>query len=493
LVLPLQPNGSHIVEAALTHRTVVVHELPEYHPGATETLPAPGPSERSELAVPVEIDERVLGVLEVHSRDGSAFDEVVISIFKSLAAQMAIAILEGQTYEAERRRSEQLAALAQASRAVTSTLELDDLLDEVVDLMDERFGYERAHIFLLHDGHLAFRAGRGKGAQRWGTEDLALPLDGPGLIALVGRTRQPILAEDVTRHPDYLPSPGKDDTRSEMAAPMVMGASLLGVLDVQSERPGAFTETDKQTLQTLADTLAVAVRNARLFEAERRRRRLAEILREVSAALASTLHLDDVLDLILDGLARVVSYDAASILLVNDAGELTLRAMRGMPDVSDMLGVQLDVKLLTPPFPGTLHFGEVDYCNAYHDLLGLPEPHACLGAVLALRDEHLGYLVVDRAGERQFPPEEVELIAAFASQASVAIHNARLYTEEREQAWMSTALLQVAEATAHANELNEVLETVARLTPLLVGVDRCAVLLAKDEAFVLKAYDGAEI
>ncbi|MBI4772091.1 MAG: SpoIIE family protein phosphatase [Chloroflexi bacterium] len=244
----------------------------------------------------------------------------------------------------------------------------------------------------------------------------------------------------------------------------------------------------------MSDTLAVAVRNARLFEAERRRRRLAEILREVSAALTSTLHLDDVLDLILSGLARVVSYDAASILLINDLGELILRAMRGAPDADAKaaLGRALDVRLFPPgaSFPATISFGDVDHRGAYHDLLALPEPHACLGAVLALRGEHLGYLVVDRAGPSHFPAEEVELITAFASQAAVAIENARLYTAQREQTWVSTALLQVAEATARATELAEVFQTVARLTPMLVGVDRCAVLLAEGDKFVLRAYQA---
>lgn len=490
-----------IGEAAQTRRPVVVQELPEYLRAAAgppaEAQPE-NPLERAELAVPVVIDERVLGVLAVQrarSHGQAAFDENVVALFQSLATQMAFAILEAQTYAAEQRRAEQLAAIAQVSRVATSSLELDDLLDEVLDLLSDRFDYTRVHIFLLQDSHLVFQTGAGEGAERWSVEGLALPLDGPGLVPLAGRSRKPILAPDVTAHPDYLLSPDLSDTRTEMAAPMAMGERLVGVLDVQSERGGAFTEEDLPTLQTLADTLAIAVRNARLFESERRRRQLAEILREVSAALTSTLHLDDVLDLILDGLARVVSYDAASILLVNDVGELILRAARGGgEDMEAALGLPLDIRLLPrgAPFPATLSFGEVDHQNEYHDLLDMPDPHACLGAVLALQGEHLGYLVVDRAGASRFHRGEVELIAAFASQAAVAIANARLYTAQREQAWVSTALLQVAEATARESELSEVLATVARLTPMLVGVDRCAVLLAEDDVFVLSAYERTD-
>ncbi len=478
-------------QAASEHRAILSQAVSEELPGeASETQLEVSP----EVSLPVEIDNRVLGVLNVQGRAGSTLDANTVPIFKSLAAQMAIAILEGQLYEAERLRSEHLAALAQASRAVVSTLELDDLLDEVLDLVEEQFGYHRVHILFLQNDRLVFRAGVGDGAERWAVEGASFPVNGPGLIALAGRTRQPVRVGDVERDPNYLFHPALPDTRSEMSVPMVAGQHLLGVFDVQSERLAAFTEQDVQTLQTLADTLAIAIRNARLFEAERRRRRLAEILREVSRALTSTLHLDDVLNLILSSLARVVNYDAASILLANEVGELQLRASRGAPEAEEAIGLTLDVKLFPPgqPVPAVIPFHEVDHLNEYHDLLALPDPHACLGAVLTARSEHLGYLVVDYAGHEQFPAEEAELIAAFASQAAVAIQNARLYTTQREQTWVSTALLQVAEATTRATELKEIFDTVARLTPMLVGVDRCGVLQADGDRFLLQAYHAAD-
>ncbi|MBI3241232.1 MAG: GAF domain-containing protein [Chloroflexi bacterium] len=480
-------------QAAVLHAPVVIQNLPEYPRDMMDDSTA---GAGAEIALPIEIDGRVLGVLDVQSQGGAAFDEARVSVFKSLAEQLAFAILEAQVYAAERRRSEQLSAIAQVSRTVTSTLELDDLLDEVLDLISEReyFGYKRAHVFLAHDGRLVFRAGLGKGAARWSVEGLAHALDGPGIIAEVGRTGRAALVADTALHPEFTPGPGLEDTRSEMAAPMMMAGRLLGVFDVQSEQVGAFSQDELQTLQTLSDTLAVAVRNARLFEAERRRRRLAEILREVSVALTATLRLDSVFDLILNGLARVLSYDVASVLLVNEVDEVVLRASRGSLHMIRALGATLAVKLFPggEPFPTTVDFSQVDDQNDYHRLLSLPEPHVCLGAVLALRGEHLGYLVVDRTGASQFLAEEVELIAAFASQAAVAIENARLYNAQLEQAWVSTTLLQVAEATARAPELAEVLDTVAQLTPKLVGVEQCAVLLAEGEEFVLASYHSSE-
>lgn len=476
-------------QAARLRVPVVMQNLPEYPPDMSQQLTD---AHLAQLAVPIEIDDRVLGVLDVRGR--ATFDESTVAVFKSLAGQMAIAILEAQVYAAEQRRAEHLAAIAQLSRTVASTLELDDLFDEVLDLVDEYFGYKRVHIFLLQDNELVFRAGIGRGASRWAIDRVAYPLDGPSLVAQAGRTRQLVLIQDTTQQAGFRPAPGLEDTRSQMAAPMMMAERLLGVLDIQAEASGAFDGEDEQTLQTLADTLAIAIRNARLFDAERRRRRLAEILREVSAALTATLELDTVFDLILNGLARVMNYNVASILLVNEVGEVVLRASRGSPEAIRALGGVLEVKLLAggESLPATVDFQEVDHQNQYHALVALPYPHACLGAVLALRGEHKGYLVVDRAGSGHYSVEEHELITAFASQAAVAIENARLYSLQREQTWVSATLLQVAEATAHATELEEVLETVARLTPTLVGVEQCAVFLAEGEELVLAASGGTQ-
>lgn len=487
----LQFGEGVVGEAALRRESLLRRELPELNEG--DTLP---PVHRLpiQLAVPVEIDGRILGVLDIHSTPGAVLDSSVQTVFKSLTDQIAIAILEAQVFEAEQRRAEHLDALAQASRVAASTLELEDLLDEMLDLLDEKFGYKSTRIFLAHDHQLVYHAGAGLGTVRRNFASLAYDLEGPGLIALVGRTRQPILVDDVEQHPDYVPGPELTTMRAELVAPLVIGGQLVGVLDLQADRVGAFTVEDARTVQTLADTLAVAVRNARLFEQERRRRHLAEVMREVSSAMTSTLNLDQVLELILDGLALVLDYDAASILLAEEGtGAVVLRAGRGIPGLGDMVGTALNIRLypLGEAAPTLLSFDDEEAYHDYHTLVGLPDPHTCLAASLLPRGEHLGYLVVDRAGARHFQRNEIEFITTFASQAAVAIENARLYTAQREQAWISAALLQVAEATARATELEEVLDTVARLTPLLVGVDRCAVFLREEGQFNLKAQAGA--
>lgn len=475
-------------QAARTRRLVVA----EPPPPAAEVIVQPV-SGLAEIAAPLLIEERVLGVLFAQCQ-GAAFDEAAVSLFESLAGQIAFATLEAQVYAREQQRAEQLKALAQAARSVVSTLELDAILEDVLDLVEDRFGYNRARIFLLQDNRLEYRAGSEAWEARWGQQPLSYALDGPGLIARVGRTQRAALVDDVQTEPDYVPGPGLADSCAEMAAPLVMAGYLLGVFDVQSDRPAAFTADDVQTLQALADTLAIALRNARLFEAERRRRRFAETLRDVANALTATLSLADELELILGGLARVVVHDAASILLADEDGELILRAVGGphSAPLHEAVGERVTLTLFPRgEAPASVDLSAPEAGPPYHVRLNLPEPSACLGAPLVVQGEHLGYLIVSRAGLAGFPAEDVEFISAFAAQAAVALENARLFSAQREQAWVSTALLQVAESIAQTPELEDALATVARITPMLVGVHWCAVFLAEADVFYLRAYHHA--
>lgn len=475
-------------QAALTRDVALVLSLPDFEAAdalGVADLGVLAVTTPMELAVPLDINGQMLGVLRVQAESSTAFDEAALDLFKSLAAQMAFAALEAQVYAQEQRRAEQLDALAQVARMVVSNLELEDVLDDVLDLVEARFGYAHARIFLVEDDHLTLKATR----QRLHTPHITYPLDAPGLVTQVARTQQARLVDDLATFPNLGPALLWPNSRSALVAPLVVAGRTLGVFDVRADTPHAFTQDDVQVVQALADSLAIAVRNARLFESERRRRRLAEILREVSTALTSALSLDDVFAVVLDGLARVVAYDTASFILKNDLNELVLSAVRGL-DGADLLGEAAELPLFESNPPATVDLAALGAMPAYNDLLCHPdEPRFALAALLLINGAHVGYLAVDRQSA-PFAVEEVELVSAFASQAAVGIDNANLYTAQREQAWVSAALLQVAEAMARAPELDEVMTTVAELTPLLVGVEQCAIWLAEDDLFFLRAYSG---
>ncbi|MGQ9850953.1 MAG: GAF domain-containing protein [Aggregatilineaceae bacterium] len=445
---------------------------------------------RSEIAVPLIVQDRVMGVLDVQSNRPDAFGEDDVFMLETLAGQLALALQEAKTFDAEHRQTERLNAMTEVARALVSILDIDDLLDEVIDLVNEYLGYERVHLFLRAGDRIVFRSGSGVHSGRWALEKLSYDLDAPGIIPRVARTGEPVLAGDVHAHPDYQVGPGVEDTRSELAVPLRIGTTVLGVFDIQSTELNAFNEDDLALGQALADTIAIALRNATLFANEARRRMLSETLRELSTVLGSSLDLTSVLDGIMAGLERVVPYTAGLIVLLDDAEECyqveTARANGGEPDPA----------IYAEAIPVN-EISEERLIELLRCLSNTPDPsddsHDTIVAQLAIAGAPIGFLALERGGPDRFTPEDREIIATFANQAAVAITNAQLYMAQREEAWVSTALLQVAEATARATTLDEVLSTVARITPLLVGVEWSAVLLAETpDTFRLVEIAGAD-
>jgi len=443
---------------------------------------------RSEIAVPLIVEKRVLGILDVQSDQPNAFKSEDVVTLESLGGQLALAINEAQVYEAERRQAERINAMADASRAVVSILDINDLLDEVVDLVADYFGYDRVHLFLRNGDQVVFRSGSGVHSGKWAIDRLTYEVNDNGFIPLVARTGESLTSGDVQNDIRYRAGPGIEDSRSEMAVPIMMGQRVLGVFDIQSTHLNAFNAEDVRLVHALADTVAVGLRNAGLFATETRRRVLAETLREISSVLASSLDLPSVLDGILLGLERVVDYEAALILLRQDDDEshYTVSAVRGVMGESEVMGeIVVADGQLTERVEELMHVMESPEATstAQHDHLYVP---------LQVSGKDIGILGIDRVGPDHFSPEDVEIINTFANQAAVAIANAQLYTAQKEEAWISTALLQVAEATGQSTSLDEVLSTVARITPLLVGVEWCAVFLADSKSFRIVEIEGIE-
>lgn len=436
---------------------------------------------RSEISVPLAVQQRVLGVLDVQSNRLDAFGPDDIFLLETLAGQLAIAIQEAQTYDAERRQTERVNAMTDVARALVSILNIDDLLDEVVDLVTDHLGYNRVHLFLRVGDRLVFRSGSGVHSGRWALERLSFGINDDGVIPWVAREGKPKVSGDVNGNDWYLVGPELADTCSEMTVPIRIGAHVLGVFDIQSTEPDAFTDDDVALIQALADTVAIALRNASLFANEQRRRMLSETLRELSTVLGSSLDLNSVLDGILVGLERVVDYTAGMILLY-DPSTATYQVSAARGDL-----VETDVGSWDELIPAA-ELDDTRLINLLHQITQADERehadhHDEILVPLTVAGEPTGYLALERIGPDRFSPEDNEIINTFAIQAAVAITNAQLYMAQREEAWVSTALLQVAEATARATSLDEVLSTVARITPLLVGVDWSAVLLAESNNF----------
>jgi nitrate/nitrite-specific signal transduction histidine kinase len=173
--------------------------------------------------------------------------------------------------EALERRALQLETSTRISREITSILEIDDLLKQVVELIKEAFGYYYVAIFLVdrETGTLVFAAGSGEVGRRLKTRGMRLGIGLDSLNGQVAHTNRAMIVNDVAQDPRYMASELLPLTQAELVVPLRMGQRVAGTLDVQSAESNAFTEEDSRIMQSLGDQVAVAIENARLYQRTR--------------------------------------------------------------------------------------------------------------------------------------------------------------------------------------------------------------------------------
>jgi signal transduction histidine kinase/CheY-like chemotaxis protein len=191
-----------------------------------------------------------------------------------------------------RRRAAQAALIYEVGQRVSSELNLEALLEEIVSAVRDAFDYYCVVLFLLDEEHDCFRLEKNSGAyEDILPEDLAIPM-GNGMIGVAGSTGRTQLSADVTKNPDYI-RVAEEKTRSELASPIKSGPRVIGVLDIQSDQIDAFHETDVHVVETLGSQIAAAIENAQLYdqaqkEIDERKRTEAELLEAKEAAEAAT-------------------------------------------------------------------------------------------------------------------------------------------------------------------------------------------------------------
>ena len=224
------------------------------------------PETRSELAVPIKLDEVVIGVLNVEHPHMNAFDEVDQRALGALAIQAAIAIQNARLFEKTERHVHLLDAAAQVARGATAILDIDSLLAETVRLIRDRFNVYHAAVFLLDNAgqYAALKATDPQDDTRLLTPGHRLEVGREGIIGHVAQRGQAHLARNVHQDPFY--KPNLPQTQAEVAFPLIARGKVIGVLDVQSNRTGDWLDEDIATLQVMADQLANAIQNAHQYE-----------------------------------------------------------------------------------------------------------------------------------------------------------------------------------------------------------------------------------
>jgi sigma-B regulation protein RsbU (phosphoserine phosphatase) len=220
-------------------------------------------SVRSELAVPLMLRGKCVGVLDIQSQQPNYFTKDQQNILTLLASRLAVAIENARLFQKEKGQGETLLVLNEVSREISSILDVEELLRRAAELVKRVIDYQILSIMLYDDEQKVFRhrldikhGQKVQGKMRVAASE--------GLVGAAAITKEPVVVADVTTDPRYLMV--NPETRSELAIPMIHKGKVIGVLDLESPQLNYFTEDHVQTLAILAANLAVYLENARLYE-----------------------------------------------------------------------------------------------------------------------------------------------------------------------------------------------------------------------------------
>ncbi len=279
-------------------------------PDSEEARPFLDDGFKSIAFIPIQTGVYCCAVICCASRSPREFNRQTLELLQTIAQTIGISIEKARLFQAEKWRAIRLETIYQVGEHTTSLLPIDELLPKVTKLIKKTFNYYNVNI-LLKEGdkdELVFKSGYGGFP---GSPPIGLRVQ-HGIVGRSFRLGEPVLVNDVTRDPDYIELEGLSETRSELAVPLLRRGESIGVLDVESSQVNAFNNEDVITLQVLAEQVAVAVENARLYE------RLQQSLEEArrSQAFFSKIVLESPLSTI------VTDAQGGCILLNNSACEL---------------------------------------------------------------------------------------------------------------------------------------------------------------------------
>jgi signal transduction histidine kinase len=305
---------------------------------------------------PLAVRGETIGKLVVEANEErplTAEEEIFLqSVSEQVAEALEAARLFEQTQAAlaeQERLSSELATVAQVSTAASTILEAEALLQAAVDLAQASFDLTHAHVYLYNKETqmLVLQAGGGDAGRLMTLEGRAIALNADSLVARVARERQGSIINDVQKALEFIPHPLLTTTRSELAMPMIVGGSLIGVLDLLSDQVDRFSEQDMNTFNTLASQVAVAVQNAQLYAEQvataEELRKIDQLKSEFLASMSHELRtpLNSIIgfaDVLLEGIdGELNERMEQDVRLIRDSGS-HLRVLIG--DILDMSKIE---------------------------------------------------------------------------------------------------------------------------------------------------------
>ena len=469
-----------------------LNELPARPRYLSDTPPLSG------LFLPLISGDETLGIIAAQSSEPAHFSQDDVRRLTILANQAAAAIANARLYEAERTRAAHLELVGEIAQTVNASQDLEELFEVVVQQTCETFGFHPVSIFSVQkpSGDAIIQASSAGGIE---AGDVCVPA-GMGLIGSAVAARQTVISNNTAEDERFIGSvqgfPGHQ-TRSEIIIPLIVDSQLLGVLDVQSNVPGAFTAQEQTVLEALAAQTATAIHKMRQIATQREQAWVTTAQLQVADAIRQSSGLEELLEAITRLVPLLVGVDTCTILLWNQ--ELRLYegvAAHGFPPQVEERFHRIELPIGSWGALDAVHVGMMrlstnrlpPWCR---DAATEEREEQWILYPLVAKGQMTGVIVVDEPpppsrtlqaeASGGFGERQDEMLRNIANQTAQAVESEQSHIAQQEEAWVNTALLQVAEAVNSLIDLNEILSTIIRFIPMLVGVESCLILIYDEE------------
>lgn len=337
------------------------------------------------------------------------------------------------------KRAEELQVVSEVARAVSTEVNLEELLSLVTDVVSKRFGFYHVGVFLLDNvnKNAVLRASNSPGGKRMVAHGHKLPIGRVGIVGHVAATGEARIALDVGGDATYFNNPDLPETRSEMALPLRVRGRIIGVLDVQSTQSNAFAQSDVETLSILSDQVAIAIENARLFEESRQ-----------ALAESQSLYGD----------------------FISHAWEQKTEKNTIGYQHSSGTGHVLEEPVVWEEVQTALNTGKPAISEGQDAIPAVAVP-------IRLRDQVIGILDVRSPDpDRVWTEDEVAVIEAIAERLALALENARLFEETSGRASREHAVAEITSKIRETNDPQVMIRTAIQELQRVLNVSRVEII-----------------
>ena len=443
-----------------------------------------GKPAQSWMGVPLLAQNEAIGAIIVQDLDHEhSFDEADLDFLGAIANQVSGVIYNIRVLNESRQTALQFETAAEIARDISSSLDLDELLQKAVNLIRSRFNFYHAGIFLKDaaEEYVVIREATGEAGAQMKRSGHKLGIGSKSIVGFVAGNGEQLIVNDTTRDATYYPNPLLPDTRAEAAIPLRVGDRIVGVLDVQSTMPYAFFEDNLRTLQILADQLAIAVVNTELFAETQEHLAQHRLLHHITTTAASGTTLDEALESAVNGLQVTLGGDRVTILLADREKKL-LEVKAAVGYASEIYEIKIPIGSGITGWAAshrrTLRVNNVQEDARYIE--GSTNTRSELAIPLIYRSELLGILNVESEQPGAYTESDEELLGTLGGSLAAIIANARLLEQIRAQAERERVLFEITDKIRRTTDMQTILTTTVSELTRVTGANRAHVKIGPD-------------